>query len=497
MNQQLPVIIVIVPLILSIVNSFTRRRNENVTFYYALAAMSVCLVCSIIILNTVNSQGTIQYHLGGWPPPIGIEYRVDHLNAFMLILISFIGFITAIHAKKSVEKELPGKIALFWCLFLLLITGLLGIAITGDLFNLFVFLEVTSLTGYALVAVGNKKATVAGFRYLILGSIGACFYLLGVGYLYIATGTLNIADLAQLLPRLYESKTILMGVAFILIGLSMKTALFPMHIWLPDAYTYAPSAVSAVVAPLMTKVMAYVMIRIIFTVLQPAFSITVLRVTDIMVWMGTFAVLFGAVMALPQKDFKRMLSYIIVAEIGYIIGGIGVANTIALKGAIFHILNDAMMMSCLFLTAGQVMYRKGGQSIDDFKGIFKTMPVTAAVFTVGALAVIGVPPTCGFFSKWYLLLGGIQANQWGFVAALLICTLINIALFFRIFDKGIFIHTHGSHEHTIPSCNSNAGHGEAPLIMLVPAILVAFVIILIGVFNQFIINEVLCFTFFP
>ncbi|MCP3901776.1 MAG: hypothetical protein GY707_18865, partial [Desulfobacteraceae bacterium] len=227
MNQQLPAIIVIVPLILSIVNSLTGQRYKNVAFFLTVTAMLVCFVCSVIILTTINSHGSIQYHFGGWPPPIGIEFRIDHLNAFILILISFIGFVTAIHAKKSVEKELPYKISQFWCLFLLLITGLIGITITGDFFNLFVFLEVASLSGYALVAFGNKKATVAGIRYLILGSIGASFYLLGVGYLYIATGTLNMMDLAQLLPQLYHSKTILLGFAFIFIGLSLKTALFP------------------------------------------------------------------------------------------------------------------------------------------------------------------------------------------------------------------------------------------------------------------------------
>ncbi len=492
MSQQLPILIVVVPLIASIASSLAGQRYKNAAFFLSSAALSVCLICSVIILNTVRRHGPIQYFLGGWPPPFGIEYRVDYLNAVMMVLISFIGFATAIHAKKSVEKELSDKISLFWCLFTLLVTGLLGIVITGDLFNLFVFLEVTSLSGYALVAVGNKKATVAGIRYLILGTIGACFYLMGVGYLYIATGTLNMGDLSQLLPALYHSKTILLGFAFILIGMASKTALFPMHIWLPDAYTYAPSAVSTVVAPLMTKVMAYVIIRIMFTVFQPEFSITLLNVTDIMVWMGTTAILFGAVMALSQRNFKRMLSYIIVAEIGYIIGGIGVANTMALKGAVFHIINDAVMMACLFLAAGQIMYRKGGHHIDDFKGIFKSMPVTAAVFTVGALAVIGVPPTCGFFSKWYLLLGGIQANQWGFVAALLICTLINIALFFRIFDKAIFIHSHGISDNSIPLAGSP--EGEAPLIMLAPSILVAMVILFIGIFNQFIINEVLRFT---
>lgn len=485
MTEQLTVIIVVTPLIFSIFNSFIGQRCRDITFFFSLAAMSICLICSVIILNTIGAHGVIHYKLGNWPPPVGIEFKVDYLNAFMLVLVSFIGLAAAVHAKKNVEKELPDKIALFWCLFLLLITGLLGIVITGDLFNLFVFLEVASLSGYALVAVGDKHATVAGIRYLILGTIGASFYLLGVGYLYIATGTLNMADLARLLPGLYHSKTIVMGFAFILMGLSIKTALFPLHIWLPDAYTHAPSASSAVVAPLMTKVMIYAIIRFMFTVFEPRFSVFQLRITDIMVWMGIAAILFGAVMALLQADFKRMLSYIIIAEIGYIIGGLGVANPVALKGAVFHVINDAVMMSCLFFTAGQVMYQKGGQGIDDFKGIFKTMPVTAAVFTVGALSVIGVPPTCGFFSKWYLLLGGIQANQWGFVFALAICTLINIALFFRIFDRGLFIRVYGS-----------AGSGDAPLVMLSPAVLVAGAIILLGIFNQFIINDVLRFTIF-
>lgn len=495
MRQQLPIIIVVVPMMLSIVNSLMGRQSRNVSHYFALAAMIICLACSVLILKTVASQGIIQYRLGGWPPPMGIVFSIDHLNAFMLVLISFIGLISACHAPKSLQKELPEKATMFWSLYLLLITGLLGITATGDMFNLFVFLEVASLAGYALVAVGNKKATVAGIRYLILGSVGASFYLLGVGYLYIATGTLNMADLANLLPGLTHSRTILLGFAFILIGISIKTALFPLHVWLPDAYTYAPSAASAVLAPLMTKVMAYVLIRVMFRVFDPTFSISVLRATDFLVWLGTLAIVFGAVTALSQNDFKRMLSYIIVAEIGYIIGGIGVANATALKGALFHIISDAVMMLCLFLIAGQVRYRKGGNGIDDFNGIFKTMPVTAIVFSVGALAVIGVPPTCGFFSKWYLLLGGIEARQWGFVAALVICTLINIALFFRIIDRGLFTHTWPAAAAVEKSRFHSRGH-TIPLTMMLPAILVGIAILLIGIFNQYIINCVLNLTIF-
>jgi multicomponent Na+:H+ antiporter subunit D len=230
-----------------------------------------------------------------------------------------------------------------------------------------------------------------------------------------------------------------------------------------------------------------------FTVFKAEFPITILQVNDLMVWFGTLAILFGAVMALSQSDFKRMLSYVIIAEIGYIVGGVGVANTTAMQGAIFHIVNDALMMACLFLVAGLVMYRTKGHRIADFKGIFRSMPFTALVFTVGALAVIGVPPTCGFFSKWYLLLGGIQAHQWGFVVALLVCTLINVALFFRVFDKGLYVHSHEKvPDAAVPSHNPPAG--EAPLSMLLPAIFLALAIVLIGIFNQYILTNVIHFA---
>ncbi len=462
----------------------------------AIVALVVCLVSSGGILKTVMEQGTIQYWLGGWKPPWGIEYRIDHLNAIMLVLVSLLSLLVAIHAKKSVEQELPEKTTLFWSLFILLITGLLGICITGDMFNLFVMLEVASLSGYALIAIGEKGSLYASFRYLMMGTMGACFYLLGVGYLYIASGSLNMADLGQIIPKLYHSKTILAGFTFIMIGLGIKMAVFPLHAWLPDAYTRASSAVSAVVAPLVTKVMAYVAIRVMFTVFQPEFSVSLLRVTDIMVWVGSAAIIFGAVMALSQIDFKRMLSYVIIAEMGYIVGGIGVANITALQGVVFHIVNDAMMVTCLFLVAGQIMHQTGGHGISNFKDIFRTMPITAFIFTVGALAVIGVPPTCGFFSKWYLLLGAIQAHQWSFVIALLVCTLINVALFFRVFDKGLYAHKHENTQG--PTRPEDSLHtGEAPLSMLIPASVLAIVIILVGVFNQVIINKVIRFAVPP
>jgi multicomponent Na+:H+ antiporter subunit D len=493
MIEQLPAIIIVTPVVTSFLIFAAGWWYKNIAYPMAIAATSICLLSAGAIMHSVIGTGIISYWLGGWKPPWGIEYRIDHLNAVMLILVSGLSLLTALHAKKCVERELTEKTTLFWSLFMLMITGLLGICITGDLFNLFVLLEVVSLSVYALISMGEKEAVYASFRYLIIGTIGASFYLLGVGYLYIASGSLNMADLAQLLPKLYQSKTVLIGFVFILTGLCIKMALFPLHVWLPDAYAYAPSAVSTAVAPLMTKVMAYVIIRMMFTVFKAEFSVLMLGVTDLMVWLGTFAILFGAIMALSQNDYKRMLSYVIIAEIGYIVGGIGVANAAAMKGAIFHIVNDALMMACLFAVAGLVMYQTGGHQISNFKGIFRTMPVTALIFTVGALAVIGVPPTCGFFSKWYLLLGGIEAGQWAYVASLLVCTLINVALFFRIFDKGLYLHAqdHGS-SHSEPSPEPHAG--EAPLSMLIPACVLALIILLAGIFNQVILNHTIQFT---
>jgi len=496
MAPQLPAIIVIAPLVISFLIFLSGLWYKRIAYLLAVMAMSICLLAAVGILQWVIVDGAISYWLGGWQPPWGIEYRIDHLNALMLVLVSVLGLLAAVQANSSVARELPEKTTLFWSLYILMITGLLGICITGDLFNLFVLLEVASLSGYALISMGEKGALYASFRYIIIGTIGASFYLLGVGYLYLACGSLNMADLSQLLPKLYHSKTVLVGFAFIFIGLSIKMALFPLHGWLPDAYACAPSAVSAAVAPLVTKVMAYIIFRLIFTVFSPEFTIYILQVTDAMIWIGTLAIFFGAIMALSQKDYKRMLSYIVIAEIGYIIGGIGVANTTAIKGAIFHIVNDALMVACLFSVAGLVMHKTHGHRIDDFKGIFRNMPITAVVFTVGALAVIGVPPTCGFFSKWYLLLGGIKAGQWAFVAALLVSTLINVALFFKIFDRGLYVHGQHAQPHDAsPGYAHNSW--EAPLGMLLPAVVLALAIVLVGIFNQAIMNNLIGYAVPP
>lgn len=498
-SEQFPALIVVTPLILSFFIPIVGWWRRSLCLPIVLTALSVSLISAIGMLHTVISHGTIHYWLGMWEPPWGIEYVVDHLNALVLFFVSFISLMAAIYSKRSIEQELPEhKIPQFYTLFLLNVTGLIGITVTGDAFNLYVLVEIASFTAYGLVAIGEEGALVASFRYIVMGTIGACFYLLGVGYLYIVTGSLNMADLSNILPNLYHSKVIIVAFAFLIIGVAIKMAFFPLHAWLPDAYTYAPSTVSAFMGPLMTKVGAYVLIRIMFTVFKPEFSIEMLHVTDIMAWFGVAAILFGGLMALAQTDFKRMLCYVIVAEIGYIVGGIGIANTTAIKGAIFHILSDAFMVACLFFVAGMVMYKTRGHNISDFKGIFKKMPYTATIFMVGALAIIGVPPTCGFFGKWYLLLGAIEAEHWGFVIALLLSTLIMVALFFRVISKGLYVHVHALEHASEPTGHHSEPHyDEAPLSMLISAFVIAIAIFLIGIFNQAIFKNIIEFAIPP
>jgi len=243
---------------------------------------------------------------------------------------------------------------------------------------------------------------------------------------------------------------------------------------------------------LMTKISLYVMIRILFSVFKPHLSMEVLPITQIMVWAGFVAICAGAIMALAQKDFKRMLCYIVVAEVGYIVGGVGLANTTAMKGAILHILNDAVMTAGLFTVAGIIMYKVKSHNLSDFRGLFRKMPFTMAAFVIGALSIIGVPPTCGFFSKWYLIQGAVIAKQWAFVAALLGSSLINVILFFRIIEIGYVFHeSHGGHTH---NGGGTMRIEEAPFSMLIPTIAVALAIILIGFYNQTILANIIQFA---
>jgi multicomponent Na+:H+ antiporter subunit D len=490
MSQQYPALIVIVPLLAAFIISAAGWVNKRLCFPVAVAALSVATYSSIGLLLRVLDQGVVLYKLGGWDPPWGIAYYVDHLNGLVLVVVSAVALINLIASKKSIEQEFPEKTGPFYTLYVLMVTGLLGIVVTGDAFNLYVLLEIASLTGYGLLAMGGGRGPLAALNYLYMGTIGACFYLLGIGYLYIVTGSLNMVDIAGILPSLYQSKAVLTAFIICMVGVWLKMAFFPLHAWLPNAYTYAPSASSSLIAPLMTKVMIYVMIRLILTVFTPQFSFTILAVNESIVWLAVIAIVMGAVLALAERNLKKMLTYIIIAEVGYMVGGAWLGNRAGMTGAILHIVNDALMTLCVFLVVGNIVYKIKGYAFDDLKGLFRKMPFTMGAFVVGALSIIGVPPTCGFFSKWYLISGGIAAGHYGFVAALLFSSLVNVVLFFRIIELGYFepfSDHHGHNHHPEPI-------DEAPLSMLVPLIIVAAGLVVVGMYTGDIVTRIIDFA---
>jgi multicomponent Na+:H+ antiporter subunit D len=529
MSGQIPALLIVVPLISSLVCLLLGLIRRGLCYPFVVATLGLSVMLSFDVLGTVISDGVVRYRLGGWEPPWGIEYYIDHLNAFIAVVISSVSFIVAIFSAKSIEHEIPEeKISYFYTIYLLLYTGLMGITVTGDVFNIYVFLEIASLSGYALIAIGRDRAVIASYEYVILGTVGACFYLLGVGYLYSVTGSLNMMDMRELLPDLYHSRVILIAFAFFMVGLALKIALFPLHVWLPDAYTFAPSTVSAVVAATMTKVGAYVMMRIMFTLFQPSFSVEFVPMTAILGWVAAGAMIFGCIQAIAQTDFKRVLCYILVAEVGYIVLGISVANRMGFTGAVLHILNDAVMMACLFMIAGAVYFKTGVRNTFEMMHLHKRMPLTTACLVIAGLSVVGVPPTCGFFSKWYLVLGAIEAGRWFFAFLLLASSLMVAIVFFRIFQT-IFLapdaeiaHVqasglHGEHvEHSDEapaaavllatggeSIHSHdvSCHGEhvqrrdeAPASMLVPIFIMVAGILLLGIFSGDIVSTTIKFA---
>lgn len=465
------------PLATSFVVFITGWRRQGLAYPLAVIAMSVCLIVSAVLLAGVIHGGTQQYHLGDWKPPWGIEHRIDHLNAVMLVLIAFLGFITAVYADKSVVREIKDKTFLFWTLYLLLITGLLGIAVTGDLFNLFVLLEVASLTGYALVGIGRDQAPVAGFRYLILGTIGASFYLLGVGYLYIKTGSLNMHDLRALLPPLYASRTVKAAFIFIFIGFAIKIALFPLHAWQPDAYTFAPSAVSLIISTAMAKTFAYALIRITFSVFTLDFIKTISPVFEIICWNAALAMIAGSILAIKQHNLKRMLAYSSVANVGYIVLALGLApkTSLGLTPALMHILNHAVIKACMFMTACAFIYKLDLWDIRAFTGLSRKMPYTCLALILSALAMIGMPPGAGFVSKWYLILAALETGRYFFVVVIFFSTLLMIVYFWRLIEM-MYIR---ASDHDVAVFDS--GKSEIPLSMLLPCIFMGLLTFIVGV----------------
>lgn len=457
--EHYPALQVVVPLVAAPL--CVMLRSARAAWLTALGVSWAMLYVAGSLLAQTLSSGVISYHLGSWEPPWGIEYRVDALNALVLVLVSGVGAVVMTFARDSVDREIGrGQQHLFYACYLLCLTGLLGIAVTGDAFNIFVFLEISSLATYVLIAMGrDRRALTAAYQYLVMGTIGATFIVIGIGLLYLMTGTLNLADLAQRVPAVEHTRPGLAALAFLTVGISLKLALFPLHLWLPNAYAYAPSMVTAFLAATATKVAVYLLLRFYFTVFGAEFVFGHVPVAEIILVLSVAAMFAMSTVAIFQDDLKRMLAYSSVAQIGYITLGLSMESVTGLTATIVHLFNHGVTKGALFLLLGCLALRLGRVSVADIRGVARTMPLTTFGIVIGGLSLIGVPLTAGFVSKWYLVLAAIERGWWWLAVLILLSSLLAVVYIWRVIEAAYFR----------PPGERVAAIREAPLSLLAPA----------------------------
>ena len=487
MSQHFPVLIVLLPLTAALLSPFFSYFHKQMGKWVAVASLFGAFLCSVgLLMQTVQDGGqAVHYWMGNWAPPLGIEFVIDPVNAIIVTMITFLAMMTAIFSTPFLKKSNWLYMGGYYTLMALLCVGVSGMTLTGDVFNLYVYLELASLSGYGLIALGGNKGTLAAFRYLLIGTIAAALYVLGIGFLYAMTGSLNMADLSGLLQGQMDSPLIAVAVALFIAAFGIKAALFPFHGWQPDAYTYSHPGAAPLISGAMSKVPAYAMLRFFFYLFGAQHLFVQHGLTVIGV-LGAMGIILGSVMAIAQDDFRRMLAYSSVAQIGYIAVGLAIGSVYGLIGAILHVVNHAFMKGSLFMVIGGIQYRFGEFRISQLGQIHKKMPLTDVTLCNAALGMIGIPPTGGFFSKWYIMLGAMTTQQYIYVAVLVISSLLNAVYFFRVMEN-VFVNK----DPQLKEVNPPAGKLELPLQMLIPIVVMGLGILVLGFCNASIVDGII------
>ena len=469
------VIIFLVAVPLAVAPIISLLRVRHLPWLMACITSLFVFVLSIQLTQSVLDSGDVTYALGSWPAPYGIELRAGALTAMMTVIVSGVSTMALWFGRYGIYVEVGEQRAhYFYAAWMLVLAGLLGIAVTGDAFNVFVFMEISSLATYVLIAGGpDRRALTAVLKYLIMGTIGATFYLIGVGLVYMMTGTLNFADMEMRLADVENLRPVLVAAGFITVGLALKAAIFPLHVWMPNAYTYAPSAVAVFLSACSTKIALFILLKFDFFVFQKNLAGHDVQFSWFLMPLAAIAIIFGSAVAINENNIKRLLGYSSVAQLGYILMGASFVTYLGLSGGILHIFNHALIKATLFMAVACVFYRLRSAELKDFAGIAKKMPWTMAAFVLAGVALIGVPFTAGFTSKWLLVKAALEAGAVGYVllAVVLIGSLMALVYIWKVVELAYFK----------PATVDLSRVSEAPLMMRVPLWIMVLMTLYFGV----------------
>ncbi len=473
MIPHAPILAILLPLfaafLMPVVGILARRRGvKHARELFAIGTMIAVFIIVASMMSEVWGGEVLVYQLGGWSPPWGINLTVDGLAIQMALMIAGLGTLVMIYSAEYMRRDTG--LSYFYTLALLLMAGMMGVVLTGDLFNFYVFLEIMCIASYALVAFRRDSNSIeASIKYLFIGALGTSLILLSIAMIYGFVGSLNIADLGAKLAVFSGGAVptiLVVSLALFVTGIMIKVAMVPFHIWLADAFTAAPTAISALLAGPAAVVGIYWVARLPY--LPFGMPIGILLVT-----LGVASMVVGVLMALTQRDFKRMLAYHVISQKGYMVLGIGLGAlgaALGTQGGLFHLLNHSIYKCMLFMCAGAVLFRTGSQKFDELGGLGKRMPITMVLFLIGALAISGIPPLNGFVSKYTIYLAGVNAGLPLITAVAVLVSALTLASFMKAFSS-VFL---GQRPKRLQNVK------EAPKLMLFPTGVMAAICIAIG-----------------
>ncbi|MFH1594653.1 MAG: monovalent cation/H+ antiporter subunit D family protein [Candidatus Omnitrophota bacterium] len=424
---------IIIPLAGAFLNSLIGKRIKWVPDLLGNVATLGLFIVSLLAVCLVNAQGVLSYSVGAWKMPLGIAMVLDGFTVFMLVTVNLVAFAISVYSINYMEKYTSKW--KFYTLFLLMLAGMNGVVITGDMFNLFVFLEIASVASYALVAFGTERHELeAAFKYAVMSSIGSLFVLLGIVFLYSLTSTLNMADMSNVLAQKGANNITLMVSVLFIMGFGLKAALVPFHAWLPDAHPSAPAPISAMLSGVLIKSLGiYALCRIFYNVIgiTPAIS-------SVLMFLGTLSMVVGVFLAIGQWDLKRLLAYHSISQIGYVILGVGLGTPLGILGGLFHLFNHSVFKSLLFLNSGAIDYATGNRDLQKMGGLMGKMPVTGCTGLIASMSIAGVPPFNGFWSKLIIILAAVQAGRFGYAFWAVLASLLTLASFTKVMKYAFF-----------------------------------------------------------